>query len=495
MAQPTAAQHLHEILDIMINTYQTNEYVYGRLVNHMEHLLPAALENALVLNKQREERKTNLTVNRDEFTLRFLEKNNYFYSVPTELFLKYDGLHFGVYCEDDIQHQILSTISSEKYLREWKHKINKNIIKRIKERSPLNAIPETETIQFVLNGLCPAIFQTRNQAKYFLTIIGECLAHNSLNIYIFPPVLKEIIREIGNQCYTYLGLPNIFTNVKFKYYDHKYVDCRLLSLGHVVKKKISIPILMKQYMLDVLCVAAHYASRYGNSDNFLQQCNEITLVDHALFLNIHTQENIVNDFIAKTLTIGQAAASASETPTIDLKNMIYLWKKYLDDRAIPNIIFYDVLKTLLKTKLKYDESTEHFVGVTSLQLPIVAQFMLFWDENLLDALDTSAELEIDEISSLFKLNTSKHINDEQIMEIIQHFYPDVVIAENKYIRNVKCKLWDKRADVLKALAQFKQSPSPYTAAYEFYCAFNKNKNTLLVSKRYFESITSELCDA
>jgi hypothetical protein len=387
-------------------------------------------------------------------------------------------------------------MSSEKYLREWKHKINKNIIKRIKERSPLNAIPESETIQFVLDVLCPAIFQTRNQTKYFLTIIGECLAHNPADdhIYLFPPVLKEIIREIGNQCYTYLGLPNIFTNIKYKYYDHKYADCRLLSLGHVVKKKITIPILMKQYMLDFLCVAAHYATRYGNSDNFLQQCNEIALVEHACFLK-NTQDNIVNEFIAKSMTTC-AAHTDSTVPTIDLKNMIYLWKKYLDDRAIPNIIFYDTLKTILKTKLNYDETTECFVGVTSSQLPIVSQFMLFWEETIVDtyqhASDKYAELEIDEIGSLFKtwLNTSKHISDEQILEIIQHFYPDVVILDNKYISNIKCKLWDKGADVLKALEQFKQQNQHATTynAYEFYCSLNKNKNALLVSKRYFESI-------
>ena len=217
---------MHEILDGLIAKHQNNEYVYGRLLHYIETLLPAALDNATEINKQREERRSQLSANRDEFTARFLSKNNYFYSPQTELFLHYDGRHFVVRSEDDIQHQILTTISSEKCLREWKHKVNKNIIKRIKERSPLNAIPESMTIQAVIHSLCPAIFPTRNQVKYFLTIVGECIAHktnvdtdtntnaatvaDASLIYIFPPALKEIIREIGNQCYTFFGMPNLF---------------------------------------------------------------------------------------------------------------------------------------------------------------------------------------------------------------------------------------------------------------------------------------------
>ena len=180
--------NLHNNLDKMIEKYSNNEYVFGRLVNYIEHLLPTALENAAELQKQREDRRNQLSANRDEFTTRFLEKNRYFYSIQTELFLHYDGLHFVIHSEDDIQHQILSTISSEQCLREWKHKVNKNIIKRIKERSPLNAIPESTTIQFVINTLCPSIFPSRNHAKYFLTILGECMsARNSQCIYILNP--------------------------------------------------------------------------------------------------------------------------------------------------------------------------------------------------------------------------------------------------------------------------------------------------------------------
>ena len=110
--------NMHNNLNAMIEKYKTNEYVFGRLINYMENLLPVALENAAETHKQREERRMQLSENRDEFTARFLQKNKYFYSSQTELFLHYDGLHFVVHSEDDIQHQILSTITNENCLRE-----------------------------------------------------------------------------------------------------------------------------------------------------------------------------------------------------------------------------------------------------------------------------------------------------------------------------------------------------------------------------------------
>ena len=433
MTESAQIEALHNNLDKMIQKYSNNDYVFGRLANYIEHLLPTALENANEIQKQREERRNQLTANRDEFTGRFLLKNRYFYSQQTELFLHYDGLHFVIHSEDDIQHQILSTISSEKCLREWKHKVNKNIIKRIKERSPLNAVPESTTIQFVINALCPLLFPTRNHVKYFLTIVGECITSKNThpNVYILNPALKEIMREIGNQCYTYFGLANIFSNIKFKYYDHNYKDCRLLAIDKSYgRKKIMVPPLLSKYMLDFLCVAAHYATRFETADIFLENCSETRLVEHSLFLTKNTPESIADAFIEKSLV--PCAAS-----TIDIKNMIFLWKKFLDELSIPNIIFYELLKTILKTKLKYDEVSECFVGITSIHLPLVSQFLKFWESTMIENNEES-ELDITEISALFKSWSNKNISDVLILDLLLHFYPDVVIENNKYILNVKC---------------------------------------------------------
>ena len=526
--------NMHKSLDALIDKYKSNDYVYGRLINYIENLLPTALENDTALQKQREERRNQLSANRDEFTTRFLKKNSYYYSAQTELFLHYDGLHFIIHSEDDIQHQILTTISSEKCLRDWKHKVNKNIIKRIKDKSPLRAIPESATIQFVINQLCPSIFPTRNHAKYFLTIIGECLSSkNDVNtnstekkeldqnttsyslIYIIPPALKDIVREIGNQCYTYFGLPNVFTNIKYKYYDHNYNDCRLLYVDRCYgRKKVEVPPLLIKHMIDFLCVAAHYSTRYGSSDAFLNHCTETKLVEHACFLSKNTPETIVANFIDKTLTL-------SASSSIDTKNMIFLWKHFLEDIAIPNIIFYESLKTIFKSKLKYDDEKDCFTGITSIHLPAVSQFIKFWDETIITCNDNNDnsennELEIDEVCVLFKqwcpASHVKMMNDVLILELIQHFYPDIIIENNKFILNVKSILWDKRKEVIDSFTLFKKdgndivnvdvnnnndmshknSMSYETDPYEYYCDQKKNKYNLRVSKDFFEKVVLDL---
>ena len=496
---------LHESLDKLIEKHKDNEYVYGRLVTYIEHLLPIALDNAVEIHKQREDRYNLLTANRNEFTLRFLQTNNYFYSSSTELFLRYDGLHFVIHSENDIHHQILSTISAEKCLRDWKYKINKNIFKRIKERSPLNAIPESVTIQFVINTLCPSIFPTRNHAKYFLTIMGECLSakNDCMNenklIYILSPSIKDIIREIGNQCYFYFGIPNIFTSIKYKYYEHNYNDCRLLYIDHTNvygRKKIPTPPNLEKYMIDFLCVAAHYFVRYGSADKFLTSCSDENLLNNSLFLSKNTPDSIVDMFINKTLI--PCASSI-----VNVKKMNFLWKSFLDEQTIPNIIFYDNLKSILKKKIQYDEEKDCFVGYTSIQLPLVSLFLQFWGENIIElsvaneVANANEELEINEIRTLFASWTTlaKNISPNFILELIQHFYPEVVIEEHKYILNVKCKLWDKRGEISNIINIFKgQMPNINDITvydiYTFYCTQTKHRNKygLCVNKRYFENL-------
>ena len=132
-------------------------------------------------------------------------KNRCSYCSHNELFLIYNGIHFNAISEDDIQHQILTTITKEGNLIPWKFKIRNTIIKQIKDTTPLNTMPESETIQFVINSLYPNIFPTRNYVKYFLTIIGDCLLNkNDTKLkYLASPNLKDLIREITNLIYTY----------------------------------------------------------------------------------------------------------------------------------------------------------------------------------------------------------------------------------------------------------------------------------------------------
>jgi len=487
---------LHQKLDILMDRYEKNEYLSNRLSNYIENFLPATLEAAENDYNTREKRKHGLELGSEEFIERFISKNRCFYCPQNELFVMYDGAHFSGYSEDNIVHEILSQITTEQHLRAWKHKIKNTLMRRIKEKSPLLAIPESVTIQSVLNKLLfptQAIFTSRNHAKYFLTVIGECLNNKMENqsiIYFASPSIKALIREIEVQIYTFFGITNTLQNIKYKHCEHDYLSSRLLYINEK-RKPISVDWQLSKYMLDLLCVASHYSIKYKSADNFLQQCTESSLVNHALFLHRNTPETIVDKFIEESI---QNCAQTS----VNSKNMIFIWKKFLEERNVPSIIFHSSLTTMLRDKLSYDEETDTFKNVTSVNLPLVSTFLKFWDKNMEELADS--EIEIEELSKIFRIESGKNFqsySDVFLIELIKHFYPDVVLDEEKYIMNIKCNIWDKYQEVIDTLEMFKLKNcnvednvlvnSLYNA-YQFYVT--NHKSNLIVSKRYFDKIAN-----
>ena len=115
-----------------------------------------------------------LTIEQDNFFKVFLSKHQYFYMPYNNIYYEYDGKTYKTIKDDDIHHHLLSTITDEGKLMAWKHKTKQTIIKQIKERSLFKSVPETYTIQNVL-GFLQTIFGTRMEAKYFLTVIGDCI--------------------------------------------------------------------------------------------------------------------------------------------------------------------------------------------------------------------------------------------------------------------------------------------------------------------------------
>lgn len=502
---------LSELISILENKYKDNEYITSRLYHHIETLLPTTLDTEYKIHKQREERKRELSNKRNEFIERFLHTHRYFYCNHSELFIYYDGKHFIGYSEDEILHKIHLLIRCEQSLMVWKHKIKNNIMKQIKEKSPFTSIPESETIQFVINSIYPSIFQSRNNAKYFLTIIGESIMsnnNNKKNIYITSPNLKIFFDEIAEQLDIYFGLSYPFHNIKYKYYDHDYSLCRLIPFP---KKSFLVPYNVTKFIFDLLCVSTHYYSRYGSSDNFLLKCGDVELLEYSHFMSNNTPNKIVDMFI-------ESKIKKCVSGTINTKKILFIWKKFLEEKNVPNIILHGSLKKILREKLVYNSENDNFVDVTSVHLPIVSQFLNFWDTYICED-ENEPEIEIDELLHLFRKTLNKTIKntsieskmtDSLLVELIKHFYPDMEIIEDKYILNAKCSLWDKKEEVKQSLELFKekenskniiicdnnirsQSPCIFSLydAYEFYCNSNVG-NECIVSKRYFEKVSRDL---
>lgn len=485
---------LHKLLDGYIDICSKDEYLMARLTNYMEVALPNLIENSNKVNGERKERKEKLEEECNKFINRFLQKNQYYYLSYADFFIKYDRINFKIYSEDKILHEALTSISPDNILMAWKYKIKNLIIKAIKERSPLNVIPESCTIQNVISEIYPRFFTSKNAAKYFLTIIGDyLLGKNEISlIFLADNSLKDLIKNITYFAHTYCGIGNISQNIKFKYHEHQYDKCRLISS---VNNKTPIEVLpsLKTIALDLLCVAAHYSSRCENSDGFIEGCNDIELRDYTKFLYNNNLSDITDIFLNKMIE------NHTES-SIDSKNMLYLWKKFLNENKLPNISFYSSLQTILKEKLNFDQASDSYLNITSSQLPIISNFITFWDLNM--EKDDYGELEIEEIVILFcewssKMNRLLKVRGQPtdiLLDLITHFFPDTIIEDGKNICGVACKLWNKQLDVINAVETYRLEKKEIEAItmdniYEFYIKSGKKK---MVSKKYFEKIGSEI---
>ena len=483
-----------EIINDMYSKYADNPYMITKIQNHI-HQLPMVLENAYKNRTQRQQRIDELTFEQNSFIQSFLNNNHYFYVNSTEHFFYYDGKHYKLYNEDDILYQILSTITMDKHLMSWKQRTKVYIMKRIKENSLLKSVPESYTIQSVLNQLCPAIFSTKDEAKYFLTVLGDNIFKKNNDITHFVNVnSKHFMRELNTMCQGFFGT-NACQTIKHKYHEHNYQQCRIITVSDGIKNESLWKSMLNNYALDILCVACHYSIRFQNSDEFL--CNSMNdeLIRNVFYLKNNTPESMMNSFITEYLSMESNRTISSETQ-ITWKNMQYLWKHFLESRNLPTVIFQQTLKTMLMQKLDnyYKEDTDTFVGICSKFLPTIQKFICFWDETVvIDENECENDFEISEILLLFRLWSEQrdesvaNFNHKQLLDLITYFYPEVEIESEKYIFKIRSTMWNKQESIQSFIESISISPvSSYEAYLLYWADCNEKKTQLIVSKSYFE---------
>ena len=504
-----------------------NEHILERIHAYVKTQLPQSIKNYQTAQSERETRKKSLELFADEFTESFLNRNKYFYSPHSELYFTYHNqVRYALINEDEIHHRILADITASDFLSATattsatKYRIKNRVIKSIQSfRDILSAIPESRTIQNVIGLLYPALFHTRDHAKYFLTILGDVLLKKAAPlIYFVPVVAKELIKDLGSECYALFGSTahSFSTAFKFKYYEHQYKDCRLVDIrcggggstqsasssssATFMLRLSNIPELLTS-IIDLFCVAAHYSHRFGSADDFLRlHCKTPEVSSHAWFLRDRTDQQIIDEFM------NYATEPASSDHEITMTNMMYLWKMYLSEFRLPSVFFAATLRSKLASIASPSPSAttpDTIPNRTSKYLPVVSQFRQFWGEYCFTD-DREIELEIDELSTLFNEYTasaaSPPVGDATLLGMLRHFYPDVIIEDDKYILNVGCKLWDKTAEINEYLEQFKELcitnhhsfPQPLYNAYEFYCGkCYATAKRRIISKRYFEKYFME----
>ena len=521
-----------QTVEDLYKKYADNPYMFAKTHNYVCYQLPAILENIQKTHTERQNRNDQLVSEQDSFIHTFLNSNQYFYTPTTERFFHYDGIHYRVYTEDAILHHVLTTITRDRnQLMCRKPQTKVYIMKRIKENLLLKTIPESATIQGVLDALVPAVFAKKSEAKYFLTVVGDnMLKKVGDQIHFVSAKAKPFLKELATISQLLIG-QNPAASFKHKYYEHDYSDCRLIKVQDAVAQEHVWRPIIQTYGLDLLCVAAHYSHRYESGDAFL--LNDDALAEYVMYLSKNTPKTLVQQFIDEYLQLlrkDRAPSFGEEDRTqnpcshknCSWTNMQYLWRQFLQSKNLPGVMFQNTLKANLIEMLddRYDTAQDTFLDTTSKYLPVVQRFLEFWESSVVFATDTLAEYEIDEFVALYKQWCGQggvSLNDAKMLDLIRFYYPDVEIEGDKYIQNIRCRLWDKALDIQVALSSLKrplsllhpdaidelgtiveqepiQEPDKKEItvydAYAHYRKFYEGKK-LLVSKVYFERYLQE----
>jgi len=539
------------IINGLYEKYKDHPYMLSKTRHLLCNQLSNMLSNILKTHEANELRFEEMSIEKDAFVESFLNNNQYFYNSFTETFFQYDGLHYQIITEDDLLYIILSTISQGRQLMSWKQRTRMNIMKRIKENSILKSVPESDTIQCVLDLLYPVFFASKAEAKYFLCILGDTFLKKTHNlVHFIKPISKNFIQLLNELSNQYIGI-NINNSFKYKYHEHEYANCRMVMVNDSIKNEILWKPLLTKYALDIISVAAHYSIRYVSSDEFIiKYTNDRELYSKIFYLHERTHLDMIKQFVSVYLQLPRPRSGSSEllditdstgestcestgpTITMSWKNMHFLWRHYLASLNLPAIMFQQTLKQLMVEHLKdyYFQDGDLFKGIFSKYLPSIQQFMNFFDETIIPD-DMENDFEIEELINVFKYwltqkgESSSHLNEIQIMDIIGYYYPNVLIDQDKFLHHIRCTLWDKQMDIqlaiedmrntihtqnLVTLTMFQNDMTPVisnTSIYDMYIHYCKyysvhpvlslvvqdylTRHGFIVSKSYFDKYIME----
>jgi hypothetical protein len=525
-------------IDTIYELYKNDPYMISKTNHYINRQLPFILENIKQTHISNQQRIEDLSFEQEQFMYSFLNRNRYFHVANTEKYFIYDGLHYMETNEENMLYIILTSIRHEQNskLLSWKDKTKVSLLKRIKETHLTQTIPESQTIQMVLNILFPAIFQNKIECKYFLSILGDNIfKKNQSLIHFMSPTMKTFLREcnqIALSCFGTQCIQTFKTKCHDKHYENENKMCRLIRIQENCKTDLLNTI--SPYMLDILCVACHYSIRYREADIcIMDYCNDMEITDYVFKLTYTSPEILIDKFISEYLFVvddtnhnsedeGEGGVGEQIKDKMNWQNMLYLWKQFLHTNQLPLTLFQTLLKPIItQTKFPtyYKSDGDYFIGIGSSQWPMIQTFLRFWGETMIPD-EQEMELEIEEITNLFRywgenIRTYKwevfSLTEYQILDVISYFFPEIEIDKRKYIYNYRSTLWDKSSDIQTALTAYKdhlrenntllgvRNKTPIIISiydiYSFYCRFFSAKFTqqklFLVSKSYFEKYLME----
>ena len=466
--------------------YNTNPLVLEEL-NKIVNQIPQNLNDFIERNKQ----QTKITEG-TKCVVSFLNnpEHCYYYIKESESFVKYDGEHYAIINEDDIWQTIYTNLKG--FDTKEKHIIKNTIIECIHEKSILNSIPESKTIQNIINFLYPTLLNSKEESKYFLSILGDnILKKNRDIIHYFSLNSKQFINSLNCSSFDYIE-KSCNISVKWRYYKHLFSKCRILNFNNAIMSERYWSDFLKNNILDLIAVACHYSERYNCSEEYLMKhIFNNSVKSHILYLQNKNEDDVVSDFI----NFIDLKYDSTQINQISWDIIYFVWKQYLHEKNYPNVVFIEPLKRHICKKIYNKEEVEIFDKLSCKKFDKILSLQKFWQTTISDNDKEYCNYEIGEICNMYRewINVDSevsYINHENMLTMIKFFYPKLNIIKNKYIKNISCSFWLKWEDIDKWYDDYKnESHESYTNVsklYEDYCKYNKNclKNNP-VAKDYF----------
>ena len=388
-----------------------------------------------------------------------------------------------------------------KLLSECKHQVKNKIIKKIKEKNLFKSLPESNTIQIIIKHLS-LFFKTKEETKYFLTILGDnILKKNKHMIHYCNDISKPFLDLLEQYCCDYFkNSINILHSIKFRYRGHSYENCRIISINKLITN-FSIDMwnyFLKINLFNLIVTACHYSTRYNSSEEYLKNLKNNNVFKKIVYLKEKTQKDILSHFKNDCLK-----TTESDEDTINKKDMFFLWKNFINDNDLPNVIYNNKFHQLLEEIVPFNE---HYIKIKNEYLEIIKYIKKFWKDSIEMGEEIDDELEVSEALMLYyewiknkevALENDKDITEDNLKYILEYYINDIEIVNDKCIKNVSCKLWNKDNDIRDAILnkfniELKENISLMTA-YLLYCEYSKNNDTPhTVSKIYFEKYINKV---
>lgn len=433
----------------------------------------------------------------------FFDENTVYYSKSSKLYFNYLDNNYVVCNEDNIIHYVLDFISLLINKSEFKNIIhidNKKfiktkILKEIKDKNSIyDNIPESETIQDVINFLFPTIFANREYAKFFLITIGDIILKKYTNQkrLIFTKIcFRDFLNELSKHISIYFISINLSNHFKYKYInEHENNDCRLLPCNDVNFNFIK---LNTQFFINLISVAIYYSKRYESADSYLENEEmEDKLLKNIKLFDYQNKQDIVNKFKTKYL-ISQKNQSILE------KDVLFLWKKYNSEHQYFISLFSsysDFCKELfISCNNEYDESNNKNVlhNYYSLHIPDISVFIDFWNENFVYD-ENEYYFELNEILYLFNTSYKRkkyNFNEKLLNYVIQVNFSNFEIIHNKHIHNLRCKNWNKKKEIDDFIRK-ENINIKNESIHNIYKQYCNTKNKLKINKKYFNMYLGKL---